>query len=144
MITLQFDSRDLIGAETILGTPVSNIEILVNGVLFRQSFAPFLSFHNGQNSTISGLISLTAGDLRTTRYNVLVMTDAGFIPYVGTITMLGNGSEENASVLKIHYLSSDCTDQVECPPCMPCTSIPCNLPCISLSDCCNMSCCDNE
>src|SRR5690606_39874383 len=67
MITLQFDSRDLIGAETILGTPVSNIEILVNGVLFRQSFAPFLSFHNGQNSTISGLISLTAGDLKIGR-----------------------------------------------------------------------------
>jgi hypothetical protein len=143
MITLQFDITDVEGDEMVLGIPVSNVELLINGNLFRQTFSPFLGFHNVQNSTLSGLLSLKAGDLVSARYNVFVMSDTGFMPYIGTCTMLGNGSEENASMLKIHYLSSDCESQ-PCEPCnlIPCTTTPCALPCSSCVDCPNMSCCE--
>ena len=134
IVTLQIDQRDLAGAAPIMGIPASNLVIDVNGLPFRQTYSPFLSFHNGQNANISGLISLRAGDKVSARYNILVMTDGGgFGNYVGTVVVKGNGTEENESFLKIHYLSSnDCPGTV--PPCLfPCVQPVCdqiiNHPC---------------
>ena len=118
-ILLQLDQDDIQGANAILGAPVANLELLVNGTLFRQSFVPYLTFHNEQKATVSGLLSLKAGDIVTCRYRVLVMEDGlGFTNYVGTVNVLGTGVEENGSVFKIHLLSIDCEEL----PCVPCTT----------------------
>lgn len=144
ILTTQVDQFNLQGANPIIGTPIANLTIYVNGNRFRDTFTPYLSFHNGQKITVTTLISLKAGDLVSVQYNVFVMDDsAGFIPYVGTVMIEGNGSEDNATMFKIHYLSSDCTD-LPCIPCQPTTCTPeqCNIPCVSV-DCCNMTdCCE--
>lgn len=145
-ILLQLDQDNIQGADVILGTPVANLELLVNGTLFRQTFVPFLTFHNEQKATVSGLLSLNAGDVVTSRFRVLVMADGvGLTDYVGTVNILGTGIEENGSVFKIHLLSVDCLDLPcvpcitgasgstgcfqECPEvCVPCQPIPC-IPC---------------
>lgn len=106
-IFLQLDSNNLQGAIPILGTPVANLELLVNGVIFRQSYIPFLTFNNQQKATVGGLISLNAGDVVTSVYTVLVMGASGLTPYVGTVNILGTGSEEDGSVFKILLLSSN-------------------------------------
>lgn len=158
-IMLQLDQDDIQGNDPILGTPVANLEILVNGVLFRQTFVPFLAFHNEQKATVSGLLSLTAGDQITSRYKVLVMQDGvGLADYVGTVNILGTGTEENGSVFKIHLLSIDCPNTTPCTPCTtgesgtngcppcpelctPCQSSPCNI-CTPINpDPCSCTCC---
>ena len=117
-ILLQLDQDNLQGSDVILGTPVANLEVLVNNQLFRQTFVPFLTFHNEQKATVSGLLSLQAGDVVTCRYKVLVMTDSGFTDYVGNVNILGTGAEENGSVFKIHLLSIDCPpNSTGCGPC---------------------------
>jgi len=145
MVMVQLDQNNLTGVDPILGIPIGNLEILVNGATYRENFVPFLSFHNEQKSTVSVLLSLKTGDEVSARYNVYVMTDAsGFSPYAGTVQILGTGTEAQGTIFKIHYLSSDCTDL----PCIPCQSIPCmpescDIPCIEV-DCCGMECCDEE
>ena len=144
ILTTQIDQFNLQGANPIIGTPIANLTVDVNGNRFRDTFTPYLAFHNGQKITVTTLISLNAGDLVSVRYNVYVMDDvAGFIPYVGTVIIEGNGSEDNATMFKMHYLSSDCTD-LPCTPCQSiCTPEPCNIPCIEV-DCHNMDCCDED
>lgn len=118
-ILLQLDQDSLEGDEPILGTPVANLEILINGNLFRQTFVPFLTFHNEQKATVSGLLSLKAGDVVTSVYRIFVMKDGvGFDDYDGTVNILGTGSEENGSVFKIHLLSIDCDSNTPCAPCI--------------------------
>ncbi len=142
--TVQIDMSGLSGGAPVLGIPVANLQILVNGVVTRESFTPFLSFHNEQNTTITALMGLKAGDIVTMRYLIYIMSDVlGFTPYVGTIVIKGNGTEANNSIFKIHYLSSDCTS-VPCTPCQPCTPTPCNVPCTPCATCCNMDCCEDN
>ena len=132
IVTLQLDQNNIVGANQIVGVPVANLELLVNNKLFRQTFVPYLSFHNEQKANISGLLSLNAGDKVTAKYNVLVMNDVtGFTNYVGTVNVLGTGVEENGSVFKIHYLSSDCKEA----PCQPCA-----IPCLTGLTGCNFTC----
>lgn len=136
IVSLQFDQTNLTGSSLVLGIPVTNLQVLVNGVVFRETFVPYLSFHNAQNATISALISLKTGDVVTSRQNVLVLTDSGFAPYVGTVDVLGDGTEA-FSVFKIHLLSNDCPPQLcesacdtICTPtsaCLPCSSV--HTPC---------------
>ena len=142
MITAKINQRDIAGASTIIGTPIANLELLVNGSSFREIFSPYLSFHNEQKVVLSSLISLNAGDVVQAHYHVYVMDDViGFSPYIGTIVIKGNGTEANNSLFKIHYLSSDCTD-LPCTPCQSvCTPEPCDIPCVPV-DCHNMDCCD--
>lgn len=143
ILTTQIDQTNLQGVNPIIGTPIANLTVKVNGNTFRDTFTPYLAFHNGQDITVTTLISLNAGDLVSVVYNVYVMDDTnGFTPYVGTVLITGNGSEDNATMFKIHYLSSNCTD-LPCTPCQAdCTPEPCNIPCVPV-DCCNMmECCD--
>ncbi len=119
IVTLQVDTLNLAGTSIIAGIPVGDLRIWVNGQIYRESFVPYLSFHPSTAQTLSALISLKAGDLVASDYNVLVLTDSGFSPYVGTVTSLGNGTEANRSFFKIHYLSSDCNGQPLCNPCCP-------------------------
>lgn len=156
-LLLQLDQQDIQGALAILGVPVANLQLLVNGVLFRQTYIPFLTFSNSQKATVSGLISLKAGDVVTSAFNVLVMQDSvGLADYVGTVNIIGTGSEENGSVFKIHLLSQDCPNFTPCPACTgatgcssggcpsrttPCTSVqvaPCTP--VGPNPCPSMSC----
>ena len=130
-VTLEIDlSGFVIPSNPILGTPVANPQVNVNGVPFREGFTSFLSFHNGQHSLLSGLISLKAGDVVTSSYNALALSDTGFTILVGTAIASGNGTEAAQSVFKIHYLSSDCPEG-QPSPCLPCAPklecVPCSM-----------------
>lgn len=127
---LEIDLHDfVIAGEPVLGTPVANPKVLVNGAPFRQGFSTFLAFHNGQRSLIAGLMSLKMGDIVTCSYDAVAVNDVGFHNLVGSATISGNGSEADQSAFKIHYLSSDCN---ESPLCMTCTAktecVPCAMP----------------
>lgn len=126
MLTVQLDFSSFSFVEApILGVPVGNIQVLVNGNIFRQNFTPFLSFHNAQSSTISTLISLKAGDVVTSAYNVIALSDAGLVTLTGTGVLDGNGLEENRSMFKIILLTSDCVPPL-CQPCnVPTSCTPC-------------------
>ncbi|HEY5268694.1 MAG TPA: hypothetical protein VII94_06280, partial [Candidatus Saccharimonadales bacterium] len=87
----------------ILGVPVANPEIFVNGALAREIFAPFLSFLGAQNVILSTLITLQAGDVVTLQYNVL---GGSGIPAVGTIDMASTGAEGGNSLFKIIFMSA--------------------------------------
>jgi hypothetical protein len=117
IIAIELNQEDLTGPTIIAGTPVANIQIQVNGVTYRETFVPFLSFHTSANAFVDSLIHLYAGDVVTTVFNVLVMSDTGFTSYPGEVIVLGDGTEQHA-VWKIHYLSSDCLG-VQCVPCTP-------------------------
>lgn len=131
MVTVEVDmSAFSIVGDPVLGTPVANPQVKVNGVSFREAYFSFLSFHNSQKSLLSALISLKAGDVVTSDYRALALTDAGFTLLVGTAIASGNGSEAAQSVFKIHYLSSDCSEQ---PMCMPCVAQTECVPCCMVS-----------
>jgi hypothetical protein len=128
IVSVQIDQTNLAGSAQVLGLPITGLALLVNNVIFKQSFVPYLSFHDAQNATLTALISLKAGDEVTTTYNVYVLTDAGgFQPYAGTVQLFGNGTDEASSAFKIHLLSNDC------PPLL-CQSA-CDTTCTSLTDC---------
>ena len=144
MAMLQVDARDFAGAIPVLGAPVINTIIDVNGLPFRQTYTPFLSFHNGSRSTVSVLMNLNAGDVVACRYLMYVMDDInGFIPYVGTTLIEGSAVEADKSVFKIHLLSADCggfpvtpcefipcgATPTPCVPCLPKPCVPCCCPC---------------
>lgn len=136
IVTLQFDQNSLKGNDVVLGVPIANLKLFVNNVVTRQVFYPFLTFHDEQKATVSGLISLKAGDKVTGQYEVYVMTDGGgFVPYTGTVTAEGNGTEQE-SFIKVHYLSSDCVN-IPAQPCSPlCTGSTCNVDCSTSITCC--------
>lgn len=124
-VTVQIVQQDIMGGGIIVGTPVGVIEYYVNGLLRRQSFAPYLSFVNRQSAQMTTLISLSAGDELTIRYKVLVVDEnMGLVEYPGSVTLIGNSLGLLRSFMIVHYLSSDC-NSLECPcelaPCQPCT-----------------------
>lgn len=88
--------------DPILGTPVANAEIYVNGLLVRESFSPFLSFLNAQKVIVSSLITLQMGDVVSMKYNVL---SGNGTAAVGTVDIAGNGAENGNSLFKIIFLS---------------------------------------
>ena len=148
---LQVDAKNFAGAIPVLGAPIINTVIDVNGLPFRQTFTPFLSFHNGSRSTVSVLMNLNAGDVITCRYLMYVMDDInGFIPYVGTTLIEGSAVEADRSVFKIHLLSADCggfpvppcefvpcgvPTPTPCAPCLPKPCVPCCQPCVPCCPC---------
>ncbi|MDR3551430.1 MAG: hypothetical protein P4L31_08545 [Candidatus Babeliales bacterium] len=137
MLTVEIDSNNLQGANPVLGIPIANLELTLNGAIGRQSFLPYLGFNNTQNSLISSLVHLTVGDQVGVKYNVGVIDPVtGFSNYVGTIDIKGNGTPVNESLFRIIYLASTCVD-LPCQGCdftcesrhdEPCPKLDCN-PC---------------
>lgn len=106
----------------ILGIPVANPEIYVNGLLVREAFSPFLSFFNTQKVLVDSLITLQAGDVVTMKYNVLAGSGAQVL---GTVNIIGQGIEDGNSLFKIILLSAlNAGQNPTCPPC-PEVVIPC-------------------
>jgi hypothetical protein len=87
----------------ILGNPVANPQIFVNGILVREIYAPFISFFNAQSVILDSLITLQKGDVVTMEYNVLA--GAG-TPVAGTVNIVGTGVENGNSFFKIILLSA--------------------------------------
>ncbi len=126
-ITFDVNHHGLTGAATIAGIPVGQLSIWKNGTLVRDTYAPFLSFSTSQNSALSTLAILSAGDVVKLRYEVLVLDSAlGLIPYVGTVVLEGNGIFDGKSGFAIHFLSPQNGSQppVTCLTCPP-VVIPC-------------------
>lgn len=141
-VTLELDSDALrpFTPDPILGTPVADPQILVNGIAVREAFTPFLTFVPLQRSNISSIIHLDAGDIVTAQYNVLALNQFGLAFVAGT-TEFPDGSGENKSRMLIHMLSVDCDNGLACPtPCTPCTPqvtcTPIVETCIYVNDCC--------
>ncbi|MDR3551431.1 MAG: hypothetical protein P4L31_08550 [Candidatus Babeliales bacterium] len=139
IITVQIDQQNLVpfDGNPILGVPVGNLHIDVNGLVVREAYFPYLSFLNQQQATVSGLVSLKAGDQVSSHYEVFALSQtAGFISVAGTVDVAGSGNQDDSSLIKIHYLSSDCID-LPCGGCdftcesrhdEPCPKLECN-PC---------------
>lgn len=141
--TVQLDTRDLLpfNGLPILGTPVGNLHIMVNGNVWRESYFPYLTFFNNQSATITALICLNKGDIVSIKYDVLALdSSSGVINIAGTTVVEGNGSEANKSLFKIHYLSSDCPPSLCESACdTVCTSVACQ-PCTPVTTPCEQSC----
>lgn len=139
MVTFQIKQSNLVPVPpmVILGTPVGHIEVIVNGVTRRRNFVPFLTFVNEQGAEISAMLSLSAGDVVTTRYSVFALDQtSGQISIPGSVTLEAAGNDSE-SLFKIHLLSIDCGDIMPCSPaipCTPCTPLICT-PCMPKDNC---------
>lgn len=133
IVTVQIDEDTLVSADPVLGIPVAQLHVYRNGTLSKSTFAPFLSFHEQQQTTVAALIHLNAGDRVHSVYEVGVMNDTlGFTTLVGTVSILGNGTEDGTSLFKINLLSADCFGEPICYPCDPY--------CEPADDCCFQYC----
>ena len=138
--TFDLNSANLVGSKTIVGNPVGLLSVLVNGLPGRSQQAPYLSFSSDQTGQATALGLLNAGDVITMKYDVLVFDSVlGLVPYVGSVTIKANGSQQNSSGFAIHLLSlKDCP----VPPgqtCQPCP-LP-ELPCSPLEILCDRNDC---
>jgi len=107
----------------ILGVPVANPEVYVNGILVREGFSPFLTFFNDQKVILNSLITLQQGDVVTMKYNIF---GANGVAVVGTVDIVGAGIEDGNSLFKIILLTALGSGGSQ-PTCMVCppVSIPC-------------------
>jgi hypothetical protein len=133
-ITFKVNVTNLVSSSgPILGIPVANPQIYVNGMLVREMYSPFLSFFNTQKVILDSLITLQQGDQVTMKYDVL---GGNGTPVTGTVDIGGAGIEDGNSLFKIILLSGLCGggDQNPCPMC-PAVTIPCvpfTTPCLPL------------
>lgn len=125
---LQFNQSNLVpspGFGPILGVPVANPQLYVNGVLYREIFSSFLSFYKQQKTSLNTILPLKVGDIVQMKYNILALDQSsGVINVPGVVDSIGNGTDANTSGFKIHMLSVDCADlpcspSIACIPCMP-------------------------
>lgn len=138
VVTFHMDHHSLSGSGLINGAPVGQLRLFINGNELRSQYTPFLSFSDMQKTSLTTLCLLNAGDVVTMNYNVLMFDIAsGFIPYVGTIIVEGNGGFAGESGFAIHYLSSICNGTTPCPE-ISCTSshINCHP--------CEVNCCERD
>ena len=122
-LSFYVSSDTLMGSNVIAGVPIGLLTIKVNGNILRQFQSAYLSFSGLQNANLGSLVLLNMGDIVTMKYDVLTMDPSlGLVPYVGTVSMKGNGSFPGESGFSIHYLSSlKCTPNTgaACVTCVP-------------------------
>lgn len=139
LLTLQVDAIEIVAQNglPILGSPIANPKIWVNGVVHRESFSPFLAFLDSQHTTLTTVIKLNAGDVVTTSYEILILdSTVGVVSLEGTATLLGNGTDANQAIFKIVLVAPDC-DTTPCVPVEPCQPHPCDASC---TPCCECTC----
>jgi hypothetical protein len=107
--------QDLQSSKPLTGTPIAVAKIYVNGEVILDAHSAFLGFGEFQNSTISGIICLNAGDLVDIRYALEIINNSqGQGNYNGTITLCGSPTKKD-TCFAIHYLSSR-SQTMCCPP----------------------------
>jgi hypothetical protein len=115
-LSFKINQQNLQTSDPLLGAPVGVMLVFVNGNLWRELFAPYITFFNSQRNLLTSLISLNAGDLVTFQYKVAAVSGTGgFFEVAGTVDLLGNGTEADSSFVKISLLNFDCP----VPPCDP-------------------------
>lgn len=121
LVNAHVSQRDLITPSPVLGAPTAVLQLVVNGQVVRSLMTSFMSFSNHQQSNMTGVLRLMAGDVLTVRYIVNRLSDAGFVPVDGSVT-IEDGLQ--SSEIVIHYLSSACVVPFSCEPreCEPCDS----------------------
>ncbi len=120
-ITVQVNQSNLVPSTAILGNPVSEIGVYVNGILARGSYFAYIPFLNQQKNCFTTIISLQAGDIVTAVFGVTAISDTtGSYSVVGTVDLSGNGTEFNSTMIKIQLDSVTCTDMPVCAPSVPC------------------------
>lgn len=125
LFTLQVDQDNLVADAPILGVPVASPQLIVNGNIHREGLIPFLTFSSLQETTYTAIVTLHAGDVVITHYDIRYIDAGGLQEAVGTVQLLGNGTEEHQSVFKIIQLSPLCSTT---PPCSS-TCVPVTVPC---------------
>lgn len=123
MMTYKVNIDSLLEANglPILGIPVANPSIYVNGLGVREAFSPFLSFFNTQKVIVDSLITLQAGDKVTMKYDVLA--DSSGSPVQGTVNIVGAGIEDGNSLFKIILLTALVNNSPVPPQCKVCPLI---------------------
>lgn len=133
-VSFTFNSTNLQAPSSgaILGSPVGDLQLYVNGVLHNESFSPYLTFSFEQRAVLSDILQLNKGDTVTMKYQVnAVSPTSGAFNVVGTVDVAGNKTDVNASGFKIHLLSATalatpaCAPVVPCIPIAPLTCVPC-------------------
>jgi hypothetical protein len=135
LAVLQVNIQNLLpAAGPILGTPIADPQLYVNGVLVREAYWGFMNFYPQQKSNLVANLSLKLGDIVTAQYNILSLNSSnGLITVAGTVDILGDGTENNTSSLKLELLSATCAagnvtacaPVIPCTPCVPMTCVPC-------------------
>ncbi|MFA6527257.1 MAG: hypothetical protein WCT20_02435 [Candidatus Babeliales bacterium] len=158
-MTLQLDFSNLRGGSIITGQPTAHLAFKVNDVFRVHSDFAILTFNNWQNSTVSSLIHLNAGDVVETELDVFIMDpNVGFKLYPGQVDFSNAVSPiapVAVSFFMIHNLSADCVIGDHCPPppCNPCHCEghecdfgheDCNLPCPNIHSDCHDDCNDDH
>jgi hypothetical protein len=112
LVTMQIDQQNLqpdAAFGPILGTPVANPQLYVNGVLTRQLYSAYLSFFNQQRVTLTSISKFNAGDVIQGKLQILSLNqNSGVATVTGTVDIIGNASLSNDSVFIIHMLSATC------------------------------------
>lgn len=143
MMSYKVNINNVVSQNPVLGIPVANPTVWVNGELAREAYSPFLSFFSTQKVIVDSLMTLNQGDVVTMRYDIL--GEQG-VPVVGTVDIVGTGIEDGNSFFKIIHLSSLCdgNDQPEaCPPVeVPCPRL--ELECEPSDVNCYRDCHDHE
>ena len=137
MASFKYDVSNLISASgPLLGSPIGNPQILVNGVVINDMYTAWLTFANRQKLILSTLMRLKPGDIITLRYNILALDSTGAINVAGTVDVAGTGLQDGNSNFQISFLNADCTDMPCEPslPCQPCTPRKCS-PCEPCEPC---------
>jgi len=136
IVMFQIDQQNLVPTPAfgpILGVPVANPQIILNGVIHREQYSSYLTFFNQQRSTMTALVRLAVGDVMQFKYKVLAVNQAsGITEIAGTVDILGNGSTNDQSVVKVELISVDCANEpvsclpvIPCAPCTPKQCVPC-------------------
>lgn len=119
----KFNISSIITSDPILGIPVANPQLFVNGVLHNELYSSFLSFFPQQKVILNVLLPLDLGDKITMSFNILTLDPTnGVVNVVGTASVFGDGSNVDTSSFTVDLVSVSCS--VQAPPCAP--VVPCS------------------
>lgn len=106
MVTFKVNASNLVSSSgAVLGVPMANPQLFVNGMLVRDLFSPFLPFFSQQKVVLDSLLTLQAGDVVSLKYNVLAGNGS---PVSGSVDFVGTSGEDSNSLFKIILLSGLC------------------------------------
>lgn len=136
LVTLHLNTRSLATNDPIVGVPVAQSQIKVNGVMARDVYGAYLAFSSEQSSALTTMFNLNAGDVVTAAYGIIIGSATGTTKVVGTVVVEGPPSPTNNSAFSIILLSERTPGTGPTPfPCITCA--PVEIPCepVEVMDC---------